>query len=72
MVANGVGLIDEDFSGNEDELKGFLYNFTDAPVVVEKGDRLMQAIIVPVDRVEWSEQEKLEAPSRGGFGTTGK
>lgn len=72
MVANGVGLIDEDYSGNNDELTAFLYNFTDEPVTVEKGDRLVQALILPVDRVEWDEVPELSAESRGGFGTTGR
>jgi dUTP pyrophosphatase len=72
MIANGVGLIDEDYSGNDDELKAFVYNFTDAPVVIEKGERIVQAMVLPVDRVEWEEQETLNSESRGGFGTTGK
>jgi len=71
MMANGVGIGDEDFSGDNDEYQTALYNFTDAPVELKKGDRIMQMIILPFDRVEWHEVDSLGGPDRSGFGTTG-
>jgi dUTP pyrophosphatase len=71
MMANGIGIGDEDFSGDNDEYQAALYNFTDAPVQLKKGDRIVQMIILPFDRVEWSEIDSLGGPDRSGFGTTG-
>ena len=42
MKPNGIGIIDPDYSGNEDEVKSVYYNFTDQPVTVEKGERIAQ------------------------------
>ncbi len=72
MPANGVGIIDGDYSGNEDELQAALYNFTDASVVIAKGERIMQALFLPVCRPEFGETEDMDKQSRGGFGTTGR
>lgn len=71
MMANGIGIGDEDFSGDNDEYQAVLYNFTDAPVQLKKGDRILQMIILPFDRVEWGEIDSLGNPDRKGFGTTG-
>lgn len=72
FLANGVGIIDEDYSGNGDELKAAVYNFTDAPVEVRKGERIVQVIVLPFDRVEWEEVDNMGMQTRGGFGSTGK
>ena len=69
--ANGVGIIDQDFCGPEDELKLLMYNFTDRPVEVKKGDRLAQGLFLKLDRVEWEEVKYLDTKTRGGFGSTG-
>ncbi|MEO7156851.1 MAG: dUTP diphosphatase [Vicinamibacterales bacterium] len=71
MVANGVGIIDADYCGPEDEIKIQVLNITDAPVTVTRGDRLAQGILLPCPRVEWDEVEQTSRPSRGGFGSTG-
>jgi len=71
MVANGVGVIDADYCGPEDEIKIQVLNITDAPVKVIRGDRLAQGIVLPCPRVEWDEIEETSQPSRGGFGSTG-
>lgn len=72
MLANGVGIGDEDFSGNGDEYNAVVYNFTDQPVTIEKGDRITQMILKPYEKVEWEEVEDLGEKNRGSFGTTGK
>ena len=71
MMANGIGIGDEDFSGNNDEYRAALYNFTENPVTIERGERIVQGIFKEIARAEWEEVENLESPSRGGFGTTG-
>lgn len=72
MCANGIGIIDRDYSGNEDEYKAVLHNYTDQQVTVRAGDRLMQGVFVPHMRAEWEEVEDMGNKSRGGFGTTGE
>lgn len=71
MVANGVGVVDADYCGPEDEIRIQLLNVTDEPVTVRRGDRLAQGIVLPAPRVAWDEVDDLTAPSRGGFGSTG-
>ncbi|TSC81843.1 MAG: dUTP pyrophosphatase, partial [Parcubacteria group bacterium Gr01-1014_19] len=72
FMAHGVGIGDEDFCGNNDEYHAPLYNYTDAPVTVERGDRIAQIIIKPYEKVDWEEVDDLGEKDRGGFGTTGK
>ncbi len=71
MFANGVGIFDEDYSGNDDEYRAILYNFTDEPIEVQKGDRVAQILFVPYTKVSLNEVDSLENESRGGLGTTG-
>ena len=52
MVANGVGVIDPDYSGPNDEVMIQVLNFTDADVQVSRGDRLAQGIVLPAPRVD--------------------
>lgn len=70
MVANGVGVVDPDYCGPQDEVKIEVYNFTARPVHVKAGDRIAQGILIPMLRVEWDEAAELGMESRGGFGAT--
>ncbi|MFZ5437631.1 MAG: dUTP diphosphatase [Patescibacteria group bacterium] len=72
MVANGIGVGDYDYRGDGDEYKAALLNFTDQEVVVKKGDRLVQMIIMSRESVEFEELDQFGAENRGGFGSTGK
>ena len=69
-MSNGIGIIDQDFCGPEDELRIALYNIGDAPYEVQPYERLAQGMIVPVMRPTFVEME-MKAQNRGGFGTTG-
>ena len=71
MVANGVGVIDADYCGPDDEIKIQVLNITDAPVKVTRGDRLAQGIVLPCPVIEWEEVSEMTVPTRGGFGSTG-
>jgi dUTP pyrophosphatase len=71
VVANGVGVLDSDYCGPDDELKLQLLNVTDAPITVAAGDRLAQGIVLQAPRIEFVEGDAT-APSRGGFGSTGR
>ncbi len=72
MPANGVGIGDQDFCGEEDEYLAAVYNFTNKTVIVEKGERIAQGIFIPVKIVKWKEVKSMKHnTSRGGFGSTG-
>ena len=71
MVANGVGIVDQDYCGPHDEVKIAVVNFTSSPVRVAAGDRIAQGMLLPVTRVSWEEVELIRRASRGGFGSTG-
>ena len=71
-MANGIGIGDSDFSGDEDEYKAIYYNFTDKPVLIEKGERIAQGLIVKRENIKWKEVDKMKNQTRGGWGTTGK
>jgi dUTP pyrophosphatase len=70
-VANGVGVLDSDYSGPTDELKIQLMNVTAAPVEIKRGDRLAQGVILPFVQAEFEEAKTATSPDRGGFGSTG-
>lgn len=70
IVANGVGVVDSDYCGPDDEIKIEVWNFRSAPVTVRRGDRLAQGMILPVVHVEWDEGDGSENKTRGGFGST--
>ncbi len=71
LIPQGIGIIDQDFHGPEDEIKMQFFNFTDASVTVERGERVGQATFVPIQKVEWDEMTENNAESRGGYGSTG-
>src|SRR5262245_24016586 len=71
MVANGVGVLDPDYCGPDDEVKIQVLNISGAEVQVKRGDRLAQGIVLPAPRVSWQEVRDLREVTRGGFGATG-
>ncbi len=71
-LLQGYGIIDQDYCGPTDEILYQVYNFTDAPVTVERGERVGQAAFLRVDQAEWEQVPEMTRPNRGGFGTTGK
>ena len=71
MPPNGVGIIDRDYCGEDDELLVQLYNFSDEEVVVERGERVAQGVFVKVGVADWEEVDTMDEQSRGGFGSTG-
>ena len=72
MLANGIGVGDYDYRGNGDEYKAALWNYTDSPVTLSKGDRVVQMIIMTREQVVFEEKDKFSTEDRGGFGSTGK
>lgn len=70
MLANGVGIVDPFYSGDEDELKIQLYNITDKPVEVTKGEALAQGIILRRQPIDWEEVDTMGTAGHGGYKTT--
>ncbi len=70
LTPHGIGIIDRDYCGPEDEIKIQVYNFTKEPVKIKRGDRIAQGLFVRVDKFEWNEVDDTGVKSRGGFGST--
>ncbi len=71
-MANGIGVIDSDYCGENDELFICLKNIIDQPVTIETGDRIAQGIILPSPQCEILEVTTTGSSDRGGFGSTGR
>lgn len=70
LTPHGIGIIDHDYCGPQDEIKIQVYNFTDKPVVIGRGDKVAQGLFVRVDKCVWNEVDETTGASRGGFGST--
>jgi len=71
-MANGIGVGDSDYCGDGDEYRAALLNYTDQSVTIERGERIVQMIILPFEKVNLTEVETFGTKDRGGFGSTGK
>lgn len=71
-MANGIGIGDPDFSGDNDEYHAVYYNFSNKPAFIEKGERIAQGLIVKREAIQWREVDEMKNKTRGGWGTTGK
>lgn len=69
-LANCVGLVDSDY---RDTVKVKLTADTDIEYGVHNGDRIAQAVILPLPQVRFIEVDELSTTERGtgGFGSTG-
>lgn len=67
MMANGVGVVDPFYDGDNDEILIFLMNITDEPVTVTAGDRLAQGIIMKPEVVSWDETDSFGTDGHGGY-----
>lgn len=70
-LMNSVGVIDSDYRG---EVMVMLQNKGHFDFEVRRGDRIAQAMIVPVQKVVFEKVDELSDTTRGenGFGSTGK
>lgn len=71
VFPHGIGIIDQDYCGPEDELLIQVQNITKEPVTVERGERIAQAVFVRIEKAEWKEVDSHGVETRGGFGSTG-
>ncbi|MBI4598842.1 dUTP diphosphatase [Candidatus Uhrbacteria bacterium] len=70
IMANGIGVIDQDYCGPNDELHLAIHNAGPTAYEVQNGERLAQGILIPIARGAFTETA-AEGSSRGGFGSTG-
>ena len=59
LIPNGVGIIDQDYCGEGDELKIQVFNFREEAVTIKRGERIAQGIFIPVMRVQWEEVDGM-------------
>lgn len=73
-LANCVGVIDSDYRGEVMvKLTCDMIDEKSMPLTIMPGDRIAQACILPVPKVDFSWADELSETSRtGGFGSTGK
>lgn len=71
ILTNSVGIIDNSYSGNEDEWSSMMYCTRDG--VIDYGDRILQFEPVPVytHNFTYDVVDNLDDNSRGGYGSTG-
>lgn len=71
-LSNCTGVIDSDYRG-EVQVK-LIQDVSSDILYVNQGDRIAQAMVVPIDRVEFEEVTELSTTERGngGFGSTGQ
>lgn len=67
---HGIGVIDNDYCGPEDEIKIQVRSFKDETVTIKRGTKIAQGLFVKVDQLEFEEVDELSAKTRGGFGST--
>ncbi len=69
-VLNSPGTIDADYRG---ELQVILVNLGTEPFVIERGMRVAQLVITPIQHAKLVESDSLDSTQResGGFGSTG-
>lgn len=71
IPANGIGVIDEDFCGDNDEVLFLVYNPSREKIDIAKGTRIAQLAILQNLPVTIQEVDSLESADRGGIGSTG-
>lgn len=69
-LLNSPGTIDSDYRG---EIGIILFNFSDKPFIIQRGDRIAQLIFSKVERAKLVKVDSLSDTARGsgGFGHTG-
>lgn len=71
IVANGIGIIEDNYCGDDDRL-GLVVYATKA-ISIPKGTRIAQCTIVPkAPEFEWEVVDSMNEINRGGYGSTGE
>ena len=70
IIPHGIGIIDQDYCGPNDELLFQVYNVSDKLINIKRGERIAQAVFVKVAKAEFEEVKEIAVASRGSFGST--
>jgi dUTP pyrophosphatase len=69
LQPHGIGIIDRDYCGPDDEVMLQLLNFRSAEIMIPTGSRIAQGILVRAEQASFV-AHRLGRRSRGGFGST--
>lgn len=72
LLVNGIGIIDEDYCGNDDEYMAQLVNASEETQTIQKGERICQVLLLPITRTQFEQVDDMSSESRGRFGSTDK
>ena len=70
MQTNGVWIVDQDYSWNNDTIKFPYLNMSGKEQFIEAGTRIGQWVFVKIERAEFEVVESMDNESRWGFWTT--
>ncbi|TSC66165.1 MAG: dUTP pyrophosphatase [Candidatus Berkelbacteria bacterium Gr01-1014_85] len=70
IIPQAVGIVDQDFAGETDQLLIQVQNTTDHAVELRAGERIAQAFFVQIGIAEFQEVSSMQRADRGGFGST--
>jgi dUTP diphosphatase len=70
ILGNGSGIIDSDYQG---EILVSLWNRTEQPFKISRGDRIAQLLFIRIEQADFVEMKEFEKSERGenGFGSSG-
>lgn len=72
MQVNSVGIVDQDYAGDNDTIKFPYINMRSENVTIPAWERIGQGVFVKIETAEFETVESMQNTDRGGFGTTGK
>ena len=59
---HSVGIIDQDYSGQEDEILILVKNITDDNIKITAGERIAQGVFVKIEKAQWDEIDEINKP----------
>lgn len=68
LLANGIGIVDEDYYLVNGHIMFQVYNFSNQDVTLKKYDRIGQGVFIPYALVD---NDITQTERQGGFGSTG-
>ncbi len=71
MQVNSVGIVDQDYCGDNDTIKFAYINMTKEPQTLEAGTRIGQGMFLQIAKPEFEVVDSMNNENRGGFGSTG-
>lgn len=72
ILVNSIGIIDQDYCGDNDTVKFMYLNLKNEPVTIKAWERVWQWMFVKIEKAEFIPLKNMNSPDRWGYGTTGK